>query len=590
MSHFSEMLALLLLVLVIRTSHSSTFLLSAINGYDKNCIMLENFVSEGIIFLSERKELLEQCIKFDTKGMRTIFLWKSFKKRPTKYSGSYVLLMDLCRSSNQLQATIREIDDNSRNYIIICKRYETDDGIKEIFNTIYTVGATAVKIITHSFEETIIYSWDPYQEHSKCGKMVNFTVTRTSNDLKFNISDASLSNRKMDLKNCAIKIAWIRIPPFVVNVTQLKRPGMYVSLFNTISELTGAKILYTESEEFTKEFINNGTYHQLTRYLQNGSADVGIGRLYMNSSHASVGPCIFSDEMVFLARKRRKFSSYRYLFKIFTSSLWLFMVFVFFVSSAVFLLSGKCFKESRIDFYKMLFELFRMCLGTSGKILFKTHNMRVLLVFYSLYCLNMDSIYLSKLSSQLSISDQEKKISHVDILVEYHVHIYAPWIGERLGLLIFYSSRNKTWNRGGHVVNYTEYQLLKHIASHQENSTIAFMSTLNTFPSETAASTVFRWPMYWPLFVTYYLRPNNPLNKIINYWTEETFEKGFMQKWWYDISRSNINRSLTKEETVSQVISLKVAHFEEIFYVLVGGWLVATISFFLEMSTMLHDI
>lgn len=574
MSHTNRM-RLLLVLMCVRNIWCVTNLLPS----EDNSLELKKFVFGEVIILTETKDLLTENINFDYENVRSILLWEAYQKRPVCLHVNYVLLTKRCEASEALQKIVRRIDDNNGYYIIVCKSFKTTGDIKNIFKAIHAFGVTVIKVVINS-EDTVLYSWDPYHEDSECGKRISLTVTESS-DLR---NDVFTQTKSKQLKDCRIKIIWIRIPPLVVNVTALKGPGVYVSLFNTIHELTGVNIEYFQKEEFSQEFILNGSYYQLVQYLQNGTADVGIGRLYMNATHETLGPCIFSDEMIFLARKRKKFHSYRYLLKIFTWSLWLSMAATFLITCALFVISGKFFKDSRIELYDIVTELFRICLGTGGNILFRTHNMKVLLIFYSLYCLNMDVLYLSKLSSQLSTPNQEKKISHVDLLVQYRVHIYSPWIGERLGLLLYYTSRNKTWYGGGHVWNYTEYQLLRHIVSHQENSTIAFSSTLKTFPSETAAATLFRWPMYWPLFVTYYLRPNNPLNGMINFWTQETLEKGFIQKWWQDIARSNVNNSFGNEETDPPLITLKIAHFEEIFCLLLGGWFVAIVSFFLEIT------
>lgn len=66
-----------------------------------------------------------------------------------------------------------------------------------------------------------------------------------------------------------------------------------------------------------------------------------------------------------------------------------------------------------------------MYLGISGKLLLKTFNLKVLIPFYLLYCLNMDNIHLSKLSSKLSISEQKKEC-HIVLLKMYHVYTYIP--------------------------------------------------------------------------------------------------------------------------------------------------------------------
>lgn len=507
------------------------------------CVSLEyDSAEEHIVVLSENKELLMQsCLKFNVAHTLIISLWGSFVQK-SGYTSSYVLLMEVCGGSKSLYGVVDKIGDGYKSCIIVCKYNE--GGVKELLEGKYMRG---VKIVVEGVVGSV-----------KVDAM-----------------------RKVSYGN-QIKVAWIAIPPFVINTTLSKNPGIYVSLFNTINEITGIKVIYDEKTDFTEEFLTNGTYHQLTRYVQNGSADVGIGRLYMNSSHTTVGRCYFSDEIVFLARRQRKLPFYRYLLKIFKPTLWCLILFAFASTCLVAIIT------TQTNPYKIPLELFRMLLGTGGDLPLKTTTIKLLILFYSLYCLTMDSIYLSKLSSELAIPAREKRISHVDVLVEYHVKVYVPQIADKISLIAYYTSINTTWKRGGHPINTTEYHLLRNIAQHQENSTLAFMSTLRTFPSERAATTIFRWKIYWPLFVTYYLRENNPVNRVVNFWAEEAWEKGFVQKWWDDIARSNVNRSLYKVADdgadTQETDALKIAHFEEILCVLVGGWVIGILFFLLELS------
>lgn len=542
-------------------------------------LALQTYDTGEVIIISDHRSLLVQYVNLSSDQARTIFTWDSFKRKPKYGNTVYILLKRSCQSK-PFGEMFQKIDDQNGKYLVICKNY-TEKDLKEIFTIGFSNAVTNLNIIAKSSNDTVSYTWNPYQSSSKCGKTASITARKLDS---FRQEKLNIYKQKTGLQDCSLQIVWIEIPPFVINLSHPTRPGVEVSLLNIIHKLTNIDMHYINKSEFTHEVLNNGTYHKLIQYIEKGNADVGIGRLFINhSSHVplELGFPIYGDEMVFLARKPRTFATYRNIVATFTYPLWFFIIIVFILISCVFLISAKCFKENQRTLYIVL-ELFRMCLGTSGNLLFKSRTTKFLLIFYSLYCLNMDVVYLSKLSSKLAIPARENVIDDIELFVQYGVHLRVPWIANRFGLLLWHTAQNASWRKKDQVANDTEYELLRSIALYQQNATIAFTSTMSTYPSLTARTVLFRWSIYFPLLVTQFLRPKNPLNEIINYWTREIFEKGFVVKWLHDISYSNVNRSLTTEEP-STVVTLKLAHFEELFYILVGGWLISFLIFILEM-------
>lgn len=119
------------------------------------------------------------------------------------------------------------------------------------------------------------------------------------------------------------------------------------------------------------------------------------------------------------------------------------------------------------------------------------------------------------------------------------------------------------------------------VARTQTNGTGVFLSTLWSNPTEKEL-VHFRNvnDFFLMLRVTYYISKISPFKASLQYWTNEIFEKGFLQKWASDVI-PNKNYSMLKD--VDTAITLKLAHFEVTFNILLIGYMFALICLLWEI-------
>lgn len=115
------------------------------------------------------------------------------------------------------------------------------------------------------------------------------------------------------------------------------------------------------------------------------------------------------------------------------------------------------------------------------------------------------------------------------------------------------------------------------------------LSLLLSYPHETSlVDYFFISTAYVTLFVTFYIRNDFHLKDSLQYWSQEMFEKGFITKWMNDIIEQNRNGSHIVRGK-KEAIALKMQHFEEIFHMLMFGYILAIGTLMLELVYMWID-
>lgn len=540
-------------------------------------ITYENLKYDTTEYMSENEELLKYVPHSD--GLTKIAV-KSGNKfivlQSTKCSTNYAMLVETLDKLTFFE----ELNRKSR-YIIICNSTANVSDIRRTFTKWFNVGVMDVIIVSKGEQAANVFYWNPYSTDSKCGQVVVLEKVTCTN-LNSNNFTIIKNQPRTNLNNCHLSIVQIDGPPFVMFPEDHNSYGIFHYFFNTIETLSGIRVHYDRKASLEEEYYCSGTYDNLITYLDDGKADVGIGKLFINTTVAPVefGPAFYSDELLFLSRRRRKLQSHKKLTDIFTSSCWVLFFITFATISALVTVMQK---RKSTDYIRINLELYRTVLGMANTLNFNGISLRIVFIFYSLYCINLDAIYIGRLSSALTTPDLEDEIDHIDVLIKLGIPITIPYITDLLGQISYYASMNVSLSKGLSVSNRTEYELLRRVALTQENGTVVFGSLVETFPYESSLVDYFHWRFLLTLFPVYYLRKSNPLNDVINFWSQEMIEKGFIKKWWVDIVRRQNKSVIDLEESSTRNVVLTVKHLEHMFFLLLLGWSAAFAVFLIEI-------
>lgn len=497
-----------------------------------------------------------------------------------------ISLVYFARSKSDVEILERILKTNGfykGKFLIFFKRCVYDPKItRRILSIAYNHGVSHIALAIYTNESIIFRSWFPFDKVNRCGRRFHTKTFQICSG--FYDSPTLYKNKLYNLQECRLKLTYVKSEPFVIDVESDTTPGLFVSLFDTIKNATGIKMEYEFHDRFQEEFLNRGTLTGLFDHLVREKSDVILGHLFMNftSDNTIPGPQIESDDLVWVAPKPKRYvTTYRNIFKPFTIDLWLFHVVIFgliivFVSFLHFHYGYK------LDTCHLIFNVLRIVFNMIAHCIPKRTTVRILMIFYSLYCIDMNAIYVGKLSSIFTIPKSSMTISDIELFYLNKIFVNISNHVNALTNLLAYVT-NEDVGRELRILNWTDAELLKKVATTQTNGTLVFKSTAKTYTSEAAAVDWFVSHSR-SLFLCYYLRNFNMINKPIVYWTREVIEKGLLRKWWMDIKYKYRNYTLLKtiDEDPIEVVVYSVHHYEQAYFMLIAGYILASIVFALE--------
>lgn len=452
------------------------------------------------------------------------------------------------------------------------------------FRLFYEISEMCVKlqifnslIIVHQGLRVQAYQPNFFESQVRCGKAKNIK----------SLNQSAAISRKTNFSNCTLKISWIEGDPFVYHPKSENNPGLFIWLFTTISKHINVTIEFQdENKEYESEVRNNGTLWKLINELHNGKFDLALGRLYMNISQDApfdFGPLVYVDKMIFIFPKAKPLAIYRNLLAVFSTKLWLLFLTVFFLVVIIVLMIAIFVGDyDRCDTSDIIISIFRITIGSGTREMTDIRAIRIILLFYLMYSLNMDAIYLGKLSSIFT-----KEATGLEIKDDYTLfkHTWKKsfnWRYERFSYSRHLFGGNPGYISSMIIENFSDYEVLRRTAFDELMCGNAFKSVVDAHPYE--ASQIHTFQLLWyniTLLNTYYMHKNNPINPVLVYWSQELIEKGFIVHWWKMIKDINAKIAPPSKHT-ELAVKLKLAHYEEAAQVLISGYIFATVVLLME--------
>lgn len=484
-----------------------------------------------------------------------------------KFNGKFDIFIFINPNNHNLDP-IKISHQNFRgNLFFVIENNFKINSYKNLIKMAVETGALNIFFITNS---TTIYTWNPLSKINSCGSY--FIPEKLD---------------KMDKKipgynsNCSIKITYIKAYPFVGG-TSTPNPGLFIRLFDLIQNLSKIKIEYEFDQEFQNEFFYTGSLHKVTTHLINKRTDVVIGHVFMiPTDEIESGPMFYEDGIVIVVPKPARVKIYRRILKVFKFNVWFSYILIFFIISISHIILSNYYRENfRIS--RVLLNNFSLNFGGGITRLPKRFNLRLIFISYLLYIINLQSIYLGKLSGMLTVPAQGIRIADIESMYIQKAYFNMSQYVENVSRVHDRRINNPDWKENVHVLNRTEVEILTAVTHLTERSAFTFKSIVQTYPYSTPLHNYIRSFAYEStLSLTYFLRKNGLLNWTIRFWSNEIIEKGFFLKWWQDIVWGNVNYTLIREGIIEYegVIVLNLKHYEEAFLILFYGYCLATIVF-----------
>lgn len=213
------------------------------------------------------------------------------------------------------------------------------------------------------------------------------------------------------------------------------------------------------------EFFNNGTLSIIKNGLENGSTDIAIGTLFIDKDFdVEYGPVLFKDR-VLIAFDKEKVIITAKLLQAFTNELWMYWFLTFGCTTLIYYILNIILENNcNTSLENCVMDFFRWSIGIGIGVLPKYDSVRMLIVFYILFNIIIDTVYLGKLSSILTVVPFAKiNVPRLYRQIHRKVNTFSAYMENILHvrLIILQRLSEDHFNRYFVQTNLTEWDNLK---------------------------------------------------------------------------------------------------------------------------------
>lgn len=453
--------------------------------------------------------------------------------------------------------------------------------VRQVLELLWSFKAVnAVVVMPDPTQALVLYTWYPYQSPDLCTQVKEVKVNSWvfENGGHF-LSGSSLFPPKIpyDLKGCNINASTVSIEPFVFMHKETSSEdrctdGLECRLFCLIMDKLNMTFqLKLPGEEMWGVKLENDSWTGMKGHLIKNISDIAFGAFFLDTELCDLFECTvpyFENYFVWHLPRAKEVAKWKSLFLVFEMPTWLAFVAV---CLAVVLLLWRMARSSRADpsetstyanIGKCSSSVWASLLGVSVPEMPRTTRLRVLYLLWLFYCLHINIVYLSFLTTFLIQPGFEHQIQNVEELVEsdveYGFHegfgkyfndstdeILVKMLNNRKDCAaVGMNCHNRTIIKGEFAVleasSYMEY-----LAANQpvdQGGKPPFYSLKDTFLRNN--------------FVMYLTKGNHLLNRINNIITNAV-EAGLIDQWWREMKLSwTLRRDTQIHEKSSTLILL----------------------------------
>ncbi|KAJ9575152.1 hypothetical protein L9F63_009354 [Diploptera punctata] len=273
-----------------------------------------------------------------------------------------------------------------------------------------------------------IYTWFPYHSHSVCAHVREVVINKWNfkDGGKFS-SDSSLFPSKIgnDLKNCTLKVSTLEIEPFnsLYNSSNgLQAGDLEGRLFNLIAKTLNFRFILKrpENDDWGEKLPNN-TWTGMKGDLFKNVTEVGFGGLLLDTELCNVFDCTspyLKDRLIWHVARPLQIPQWQGIYRVFKTYMWITILIICVVVTILMWLMG--LSEKEVYFHKLdqsFSHMWASFLGVSVPCLPKSPKLRTLFFIWVIYCLHINILYLSFLTSFMINPGSEHQVSSVEELI-----------------------------------------------------------------------------------------------------------------------------------------------------------------------------
>ncbi|XP_069675537.1 glutamate receptor-like [Periplaneta americana] len=495
---------------------------------------------------------------------------------------------------------------NSRaRFLVVVTKYIRDIGsvLKDFFDSLRRRNVLDVVIVVPNMNQNLdVYSWNPFEVPSgNCGIfseaiLLDKWVTDPNGHFLKNIS-LYKRNSRLDVQRCPITASTISFPPHVMldDKTSDYTNGLDIKLLRFVTKAINASVIFLPpSPELWGEKLENGTWTGIVGDVFYKRADVGFCcyMLVLNKALDMDFTTPYAttnfDWVVPCAKPYPPWSS---ITRVFSPTVWL-LVFLAVSVSAIVMLFLSVSRKS-LSQEVTLYTDMAGCFSSSWALLlgvsvFKsptTAPVRIFFIFWLSYCMSINTVFQTFVTSFLVDPGLKKQINSVKDLLDsgiqygYHTDIdtFVPHAMNSL--------------KGRRKICSNIASCMERVALKQDFATVVSRETVQykkTYSFVDDSGKVLVCTIRNPAFTahrTFYLSRGSIYTDVFNTLIQIATEAGLVDYWWKDILTASkikaavIRRSMRQEE----YLVLELKHLQGAFYLLLIGYCISVLSFVSEI-------
>jgi hypothetical protein len=452
--------------------------------------------------------------------------------------------------------------------------------VRQVLELLWTFKVlNAVVAMPDPTQAVVLYTWYPYQSPELCNQLKEVKVNSWvfENGGHF-LSSSPLFPPKIpyDSKRCNIKASTMHIEPFVFirNETSSEdrcTDGLECRLFCLIMDKLNMTFeLKLPGEEMWGVKLGNDSWTGMKGHLIKNISDIAFGTLFLDTELCDVFECTvtyFESYLVWHLPRAKEVAKWKSLFLVFELNTWLAFVAA---CVAVVLLLWRMTRSNSVDpseistyanISKCFSSVWAAVLGVSVPEMPRTTRLRVLFLLWLFYCLHINIVYLTFLTTFLIHPGFEHQIQSVEELVESEVEYgfhegYDKYFNDSTDQILVKMLNNRKdcaangMNCHNRTVTKGEFAVL-------ETSHYMEYLTANQYVEQSGK------PLFYTLkdnflrnnFVMYLTKGNHLLdtiNNIIRY----AVEAGLIDQWWREMKISWTLRCAKQTHERSSTLTL----------------------------------
>lgn len=512
----------------------------------------------------------------------------------TKYKDSnYIITTRACNIPEQvLQHTERQLqalraraswDPRGRFLVLITNDYGAFRTVlaKRMLRLLWSFKVlNAVVVMPQQKSALVLYTWFPYQSPRICTHVrevvLNYWLFENNGRFLFN---SSLFPQKIpqDLKGCNISVSTFEIEPYVIlsysNSEVFPEDGVEGRLFRSVMKKLNLryKLKVPENEDWGEKLPNN-TWTGMKGDLFNNVTELGFGGLLLDRELCEVFECTITylkERLVWHVPRARQVAQWKGFYRVFEKETWMVILVVSIMVALLLWRMGRIYKETPYSaFSKSLSHVWAMILGISVPKQPRVSRPRLLFLFWVIYCLHMNAVYLSFLTSFLINPGLEHQVRNVEELVEsnldYGYHsIFDRYFNDSTDqILVRILSRRKHCDGDGEdclrrMADRGDFAVLLSSMLVQYKNALKFVdhrgnSLFNRFEDS-----------FLNYDVVMYLTKGSHLLERLNSVIHRTVESGMLEHWWEEMKNTlRLKQALL---TVEESSTLSFSHLQSVF-------------------------